>query len=81
MADARRGAHPREHLAAPSLEALEARIGGFEREIALVTLAPELKGADAVIARCRELNIRVARGTAPPTPTTRRAPLTRGSEC
>ena len=62
LADARRGAHPREHLAAPSLETLEARIGGFEREIALVTLAPELKGADAVIARCRELNIRVALG-------------------
>jgi len=40
LAEARRGAHPREHLASPSLEALEERIGGFETEIALVTLAP-----------------------------------------
>lgn len=41
----RRGAHPAQHLAPPSLEALQERIGGFEAEIALVTLAPELPGA------------------------------------
>ena len=45
----RRGAHPKQHLAAPSLEALHERIAGFEDAIALVTLAPELPGADAVI--------------------------------
>ena len=45
----RRGAHPAQHLAAPSLEALHERIEGFEDAIALVTLAPELPGAAALI--------------------------------
>jgi N-acetylglucosamine-6-phosphate deacetylase len=45
----RRGAHPQQHLAAPSLEALQERIAGFEDAITLVTLAPELPGATAVI--------------------------------
>ena len=62
LAEARRGAHPREHLAQPSLEALDERIGGFETEIALVTLAPELEGAAAVIKRLRDLGISVALG-------------------
>jgi N-acetylglucosamine-6-phosphate deacetylase len=62
LAEARRGAHPREHLASPSLKGLDERIGGFETEIALVTLAPELEGAAAVIGRLRELGIGVALG-------------------
>ena len=62
LAEARRGAHPREHLAHPSLAALDERIGGFETEIALVTLAPELEGAAAVIGRLRDLGISVALG-------------------
>ena len=62
LAEARRGAHPREHLANPSLEALDERISGFETEVALVTLAPELEGAAAVIGRLRELGIGVALG-------------------
>jgi N-acetylglucosamine-6-phosphate deacetylase len=62
LAPARRGAHPSQHLAAPSAAALEERIGGFENEIALVTLAPELPGADAVIAELRRLGILVSLG-------------------
>ena len=62
LAEARRGAHPREHLAIPNLEALEERIGGFEQEIALMTLAPELDGASSVIQRLRDLGISVALG-------------------
>ena len=62
LAEARRGAHPREHLANPNLKALGERIGGFETEVALVTLAPELEGASAVIGRLRELGISVALG-------------------
>ena len=62
LAEARRGAHPREHLANPNLKALDERIGGFETEVALVTLAPELEGASAVIERLRELGISVALG-------------------
>ena len=52
LAEARRGAHPIEHLANPSLAALNQRIDGFESDIALVTLAPELEGAAAVIRGC-----------------------------
>ena len=62
LAHGKRGAHPAEHLAAPSLEALEARIDGHEAEIALVTLAPELPGAEAVIAALRARGILVSLG-------------------
>jgi N-acetylglucosamine-6-phosphate deacetylase len=59
---ARRGAHPRQHLVAPSLEALAARIDGFEDQIDLMTLAPELEGAGAVIAALREAGVVVSLG-------------------
>ena len=62
LAESRRGAHPREHLASPTLAALGERISGFESDIALMTLAPELAGADAVIQRLRDLGITVALG-------------------
>ena len=62
LARERRGAHPEQHLAAPSAAALAARIGGFEDQIALVTLAPELEGASAVIAELRRLGIAVSLG-------------------
>jgi N-acetylglucosamine-6-phosphate deacetylase len=59
---ARRGAHPEQHLVAPSLEALAERIGGFEDQIDLVTLAPELEGAGAVIGALRQRGIVVSLG-------------------
>jgi len=59
---ARRGAHPEPHLAAPSPEALAERIGGWEDQIDLVTLAPELEGAGAVISALRERGIVVSLG-------------------
>ena len=62
LAEARRGAHPLEHLAPPSLAALKQRIAGFEEEIALMTLAPELEGADAVIAALQDHGVLVALG-------------------
>jgi N-acetylglucosamine-6-phosphate deacetylase len=66
LAPERRGAHPLEHLAAPDPAALEQRIGGFhggpEADIALMTLAPELEGADGVIAALRERNVVVSLG-------------------
>ncbi len=58
----RRGAHPLQHLAEPSLEALTQRIGGFEEQIDLVTLAPELPGAQAVIEALRSHGIVVSLG-------------------
>ena len=58
----RRGAHPAQHLAAPSLAALAERIEGFEDDIDLVTLAPELEGAGAVITALAERGIVVSLG-------------------
>jgi N-acetylglucosamine-6-phosphate deacetylase len=66
LARERRGAHPEQHLAAPSLAALAERIAGFkggpDADIALVTLAPELEGAAAVIAELRNLGVVVSLG-------------------
>lgn len=66
LAHGRRGAHPEQHLAAPSLKALAARIAGFaggpSADIALVTLAPEREGAAAVIAELRNLGVVVSLG-------------------
>jgi N-acetylglucosamine-6-phosphate deacetylase len=62
LAPERRGAHPLQHLCPPSLAALEERIAGYENQIALVTLAPELAGAAAVIAELRQQGIAVSLG-------------------
>lgn len=62
----RRGAHPQEHLCPPSVQALNARLAGFacglDDDVALVTLAPELEGADAVIAELRAQQVVVCLG-------------------
>lgn len=77
LAPARRGAHPMAHLCEPSLAALQERIGGFfgpaegparggksgeAADIALVTLAPELEGATAVIEALRQQGVVVSLG-------------------
>ncbi|MEB3265248.1 MAG: N-acetylglucosamine-6-phosphate deacetylase [Cyanobacteriota bacterium] len=70
LAAHRRGAHPAEHLAAPDAAALAERIGGFRggpgwdqpADIALMTLAPELPGATAVITALRQSGIVVCLG-------------------
>lgn len=66
LAPGRRGAHPDQHLAVPSLSALAERIAGFaggpNGDIALMTLAPELDGAAEVIADLRHLGIVVSLG-------------------
>ena len=66
LARERRGAHPEQHLAAPSLEALQERIDGFcggpDGDIALVTLAPELEGSAEVIAALKRQGVAVSLG-------------------
>ena len=56
------GAHDKENICKPSISALNEMINGFEEDIALMTLAPELKGSFDVISRLRDLNILVALG-------------------
>jgi len=56
------GAHDIESICKPSISALNERIKGFEDDIALMTLAPELRGSFDVISRLRELNIVVSLG-------------------
>ena len=58
----RKGAHLLENLCLPSLTALNERIGGFESEIALVTLAPELDGSLELIKTLRSLGIVICLG-------------------
>ena len=62
LAEARRGAHPAEHIAAPSLQALEQRISGFEADIALITLAPEQAGGEQLVQHLGALGITTALG-------------------
>ena len=56
------GAHDKENICKPSISALNEMINGFEEDIALMTLAPELNGSFDVISRLRDLNILVALG-------------------
>lgn len=66
LAPERRGAHPAQHLQAPSRAALDRLIAGFqggaEADVALVTLAPELAGAAEVIAALRAAGVVVSLG-------------------
>ena len=66
LARERRGAHPEQHLAAPSTKALQERIDGFSGgpagDIALVTLAPELEGSAEVIAALKRQGVIVSLG-------------------
>ena len=78
LAPERRGAHPIEHLAAPTAAALDARIGGFEDGIALVTLAPELPGAEAVIQALHARGVVVSLGHSTADETAARGAYDRG---
>ncbi|MFO7627958.1 MAG: N-acetylglucosamine-6-phosphate deacetylase [Prochlorococcaceae cyanobacterium] len=62
LAPERRGAHPAQHLCAPSAAALAERIAGFEADIEMMTLAPELEGAAEVIEALRAHGIVVSLG-------------------
>ncbi len=62
IASSRHGAHHLKCICPPSLAALNARIGGYEDEIALVTLAPELDGSEEVIRCLKSLGVVVSLG-------------------
>jgi N-acetylglucosamine-6-phosphate deacetylase len=62
LAPAAAGAHPREHLALPSFEDFSRRQEAAGGRIRMVTLAPELPGALALIERLVAAGVRVAIG-------------------
>lgn len=58
----RKGAHDPEHILTPSREQFDELIAGYEDFVKLVTLAPELPGAEALLARIVELGMIPALG-------------------
>ncbi len=62
LAKSHKGAHSKQWLSAPNLQALNNRIKGFESEISLITLAPELPGASDLIERLKSLEIIISLG-------------------
>lgn len=58
----KRGAHPERLLQTPSVQLLDRLWQAAEGQVRLLTIAPELPGAEAVIARAVELGIRVSLG-------------------
>lgn len=66
--DGPRGAHPRQHIALPTIEDFVRRQDAAKGEIRLVTLAPELPGSAALIEHLVSQGIRVAIGHTAATP-------------
>ncbi|MGB9860995.1 MAG: N-acetylglucosamine-6-phosphate deacetylase [Candidatus Bipolaricaulaceae bacterium] len=62
LAEARRGAHPKEHLHPPSGQLVRTFLANFPGLIKLWTLAPELPGAKEVIAELRKNGVVCALG-------------------
>jgi len=54
IAKCKKGAHNPDYILAPSLERFEKLVGGHEDFIRIVTLAPELPGADRLVRQIRE---------------------------
>ncbi len=57
-----KGVHESKYLAKPSLFELHKRIKGFEEDISIVTLAPELEGASEIIKKLKQIGIVIALG-------------------
>ncbi len=58
----KKGAHFLKYICRPSLSALNDRLRGFEEEIALMTLAPELPSSNLLINRLKKLGVIVSIG-------------------
>jgi N-acetylglucosamine-6-phosphate deacetylase len=67
-ADGPRGAHPREHVTLPSVDDFRRRQEAADGRIRLVTLAPELPGALALIEHLVAAGVRAAIGHTAATP-------------
>jgi N-acetylglucosamine-6-phosphate deacetylase len=67
-ADGPRGAHPREHTRAASIDDFKRRQDAAAGRIVLVTIAPEVPGAIALIEHLADAGVRVAIGHSEATP-------------
>jgi N-acetylglucosamine-6-phosphate deacetylase len=79
LAELARGAHPARHLVAPSLDGFRRRQEAADGRIVLVTLAPELPGALALIERLVAERVTVAIGHSAATPAIVRAAVAAGA--
>src|SRR5436189_2286202 len=66
--DGARGAHPREHLMPATLDDFNRRLDAADGRIVLVTLAPEVPGAVALMERLVASGVRAAIGHTAATP-------------
>jgi N-acetylglucosamine-6-phosphate deacetylase len=62
LSHTKRGVHPPEHLLPPSVKVFDRMWQASEGRIRLLTVAPELKGADEFIAHAVSLGVRVSLG-------------------
>jgi N-acetylglucosamine-6-phosphate deacetylase len=77
--DGPRGAHPREHVIAASIQDFSRRQDAAEGRIGLVTLAPEVPGAFLLIEHLVKSNVRVAIGHTAALPEQIRAAISAGA--
>jgi N-acetylglucosamine-6-phosphate deacetylase len=62
LSHAKRGVHPPEHLIPPTIQTFEKMWQAAEGRIRLVTVAPELEGAEEFIAHAKSLGVRISLG-------------------
>lgn len=62
LSHAKRGVHPPEHLLAPTVKVFDRMWQASEGRIRLVTVAPELEGAEEFIAYATSLGVRISLG-------------------
>ncbi len=62
LSHAKRGVHPVEHLREPSIEIFDQLFDAAEGMVRLMTLAPELPGAEALTRHAKQRGVRVSMG-------------------
>lgn len=62
LSHAKRGVHPPEHLLAPSVKVFDRMWQAAEGRIRLITVAPELEGAEEFITHVTSLGVRISLG-------------------
>jgi N-acetylglucosamine-6-phosphate deacetylase len=79
LSHAKRGVHPPEHLLSPSIQVFNSMWQASEGHIRLITVAPELQGAEEFIAHVTSLGVRVSLGHSDAETAAARAGVTAGA--